>query len=192
VNSWKEFLSRALGQSRRPALVGVGQELRGDDAAGILAIRRLQQAIEPADDPDSEMITASSTRAESTADSKSPPLAPTRFFFEAGSLPEASAGPLRRFGPDWVIFLDAAEMGKAPGSISWIEPDQIDAITGSTHAFPMSGFFEYLKSELGCRVSLVGIQPKHMDFDAPVSDEILRAVNEIADFIIGENLKTVL
>jgi hypothetical protein len=56
----------------------------------------------------------------------------------------------------------------------------------------MSGFFEYLKSELGCRVSLVGIQPKHMDFDAPVSDEILRAVNEIADFIIGENLKTVL
>jgi hydrogenase 3 maturation protease len=172
-------------------MVGVGQELRGDDAAGILAIRRLQQAIEPSDDPDSASIHASSLRTESTADFQSPPRASARFLFEAGSLPEASAGPLRRFEPDWVIFFDAAEMGKAPGSISWIEPDQLDAITGSTHAFPMSGFFQYLISELGCQVSLVGIQPKHMDFDAPVSDEVLGAVKEIADFITTENLKSV-
>ncbi|OGO09349.1 MAG: hypothetical protein A3K46_07470 [Chloroflexi bacterium RBG_13_60_9] len=123
-------------------------------------------------------------------DSNPNPRASARFFFEAGSLPEASAGPLRRFGPDWVIFFDAAEMGKTPGSISWIEPDQIDAIAGSTHAFPMSGFFRYLISELGCRVSLVGIQPKHMDFDAPVSDEVMGAVKQIADFIAGENLKS--
>ncbi len=171
-------------------MVGVGQELRGDDAAGILAIRRLQQAIGPADDPDSASKQASFRRTERTVDSNPNPRASARFFFEAGSLPEASAGPLRRFGPDWVIFFDAAEMGKTPGSISWIEPDQIDAIAGSTHAFPMSGFFRYLISELGCRVSLVGIQPKHMDFDAPVSDEVMGAVKQIADFIAGENLKS--
>jgi len=190
MNSWKELLSQALNHSRRPALVGVGQELRGDDAAGILAIRRLQQRIVPAGDPDSDLIQVSSQRTERTAGSGQKMRSSAPFLFEAGSLPEAAAGPLRRFGPDWVILLDAAEMGKAPGSVCWIEPDQIDGISGSTHAFPMSGFCQYLISELSCRVSIVGIQPKHLDFDTPISDEVLESVMEIVDLISGESLNT--
>jgi hydrogenase 3 maturation protease len=169
VNSWKELLSRALKKSRRPAMVGIGQELRGDDAAGVVVVRTLQGSV--------GFPSPASAAQEGSL-----------LLFEAGSLPEAAAGPLRRFGPDWVIFFDAADMGEAPGTICWIEPDQIDGVYGSTHAFPMGGFCHYLISELGCRVAIVGIQPKHLDFDSPVSDEVLRSISEIAALISGGGL----
>ncbi len=171
MNSWKELLSQAIRSSRRLALVGIGQELRGDDAAGVLVVRTLQSI------------------AVSTPQNPAAPET-TTFLFEAGSLPEAAAGPLRRFGPDRVIFFDAADNGKTPGTVSWIEPDQIDRCFGSTHAFSMSGFCRYLAAELGCRVAIVGIQPKHLDFDAPVSDEVLQSIKEIAGIISGGNLRT--
>jgi hydrogenase 3 maturation protease len=158
IRSWDQHLSETLRESLRLAFVGVGQELRGDDAAGVLTVRRLRQAV--------------SDRSG------------TRLYFEAGPLPEASAGPLRRFRPDWVVFLDAADMGAAPGTIRWIEPDQIESGLTSTHTFPMGGFAEYLSAELGCRVAVLGIQPEQMEFDAPVSAQVRRSIEELATRIL--------
>jgi hydrogenase 3 maturation protease len=184
TSHWKQRLSEVLRESRRLAFVGVGQDLRGDDAAGILLVRRLQQrAAEDVDSTDSP-------------EKENPPLSPRkqkvilersaeRLYFEAGSLPEASAGPLRRFGPDFVIFLDAAQMGEGPGTVGWIEPGQIDDGSASTHTFPMGGFAEYLSTELGCRVAVLGIQPEQMEFDAPATEQVLRAIEEIAARIAG-------
>jgi hydrogenase 3 maturation protease len=172
-NSWKEQLSASLKKSRKTAFVGVGQELRGDDAAGILAVRALEQALAP-------------RRKTSGPDPKEAARIPALFFFEAGPLPEASAGPLRRFGPEMVIFLDAADMGEKPGAARWIEPDEIGGFSGSTHTFPMSGYAQYLASELGCRVAVLGIQPKQMEFDSPVSEEIRRTIEGIASMILTE------
>jgi hydrogenase maturation protease len=186
-NSWIEQLSKILTTNRRIAFVGVGQELRGDDAAGILAIRRLEQSLASAGASDSETIpsTPPSTGGAAYSNKKVRAFAP--FLFEAGPLPEASAGPLRRFGPERVIFLDAADMGEAPGAIGWIEPDRIGGCSASTHTFPMSGFSRYLTSELGCQVAVLGIQPKQLDFDTPVSEEILRAIEEITAVILTES-----
>lgn len=163
--SWKEPLRNALAHSRRPAFVGLGQELRGDDAAGVILARRLSHDLRGESDPP-------------------PSPTPVRWFFEAGALPEASAGPLRRFGPDRVVFLDAAELGEPPGSVRWIEPGQLESGRLGTHTFPMSGFAGYLEAELRCRVSLLGIQPKRMDFDAPLSEEVLSAIDEIVRFFL--------
>ncbi len=160
-NIWKANLRRFLSRSRKPAFVGIGQELRGDDAAGVLIIRRLQE--QPARD-------GARTAAP--------------FLFEAGALPEACSGPLRRFGPDRVVFFDAADMGEAPGAIRWIEPGELEGGAGGTHNFPVGGFARYLESELGSRVAILGIQPRHMDFDGGVSDEVGKAVDVIAGEIM--------
>ncbi|MGB7537843.1 MAG: hydrogenase 3 maturation endopeptidase HyCI [Anaerolineales bacterium] len=165
-NSWNKPLRKFLNPSRKPAFVGIGQELRGDDAAGILLLRRLQ-AHPPA------------------ARSSAP------FLFEAGSLPEASAGPLRRFGPDRVVFFDAADMGEAPGSVRWIDPAELKDASLATHTFPMGGFSQYLESEFGCRVAILGIQPECIDFDAPVSECVRRAMDEIVEAILSQLTKVV-
>ena len=165
TNSWIGQISNLLATSRRTAFVGVGQELRGDDAAGVLAVRALESAF------------ASLPRGGGPE--------PAPFFFEAGPLPEASAGPLRRFRPDGVVFLDAADLGEPPGSVGWIEPDGIDDESAGTHAFPLQGFSRYLQNELGCRIALIGIQPRQMEFDSPASPEVVSAIDEIVRQIVS-------
>jgi hydrogenase 3 maturation protease len=137
----------------------------------MLAVRRLAAAF-------------ASRPADGDTGSKHPARNPAPFFFEAGPIPEASAGPLRRFRPDWVVFLDSADLGEKPGSIGWIEPEMIGGAPAGTHTFPLEGFSRYLQSELGCRVALLGIQPRQLEFDSPASPEILSAVEEIVQVLL--------
>jgi hydrogenase 3 maturation protease len=65
----------------RIAVVGIGNELNGDDAAGILAARKLSKKYCP-----------------QKVDENSPH--PVFIVIEAGLAPEAFTGPLRRFRPD--------------------------------------------------------------------------------------------
>ena len=39
---------------------------------------------------------------------------------EAGPAPENFTGPLRRFRPDLVLLVDAAQMDAEPGTIGWL------------------------------------------------------------------------
>jgi len=128
------------------------------------------------------------TAAESSADIARARI-PAPFLFEAGPLPEASAGPLRRFAPEWVVFIDAAALDQAPGTIGWIDPQDAASATPGAHAYPLSAFAEYLTAELGCRTAFLGIQPEAMDFDTPVSVAVKRAVDEIVreiEWILSE------
>ncbi len=145
---------RAGGESlpRRLAIVGVGHELRGDDAAGLEVARRTQ------------------------------PYAGERMLvLEGGPAPENVAGPLRRFAPDAVLFVDAAEFGAEPGAVCWLTPEQAEGLSASTHTMPLSLFARYLQQELDCRVYLVGIQPAQNEIGEPLSAPVARAVNALRD-----------
>jgi hydrogenase 3 maturation protease len=171
-NSWKKPLSQSLRKSRKVAFVGVGQELRGDDAAGVLVVRRLMESA----GKNPSTIRPRSKDAESRHEEF--------LLFEAGPLPEAAAGTLRRYRPEWVVFIDAADMGEQPGVMRWLDPQQAEGLAGSTHTFPLSGLSEYLSTELDCRVAILGIQSKNLEFDSPISEEVERAIEEIVSFII--------
>src|SRR5512135_3260488 len=81
-------LIKANNPEARLALVGIGNLLRGDDAAGILIARAL---------------------ARRPALQK-----PNLLVLDSGGLPENFSGVLRRFQPDAILFIDAAELGAAP------------------------------------------------------------------------------
>src|SRR5512140_3040304 len=115
TSSWSESLRRTLTQLRLPkgslhvALVGVGNEIRGDDGAGVLIVRTLRYVL--------------GTRHGLT-------------IIDAGSAPESCTGQLRSFRPDLVLFIDSAEMDASPGSIQWL--DWHSAASGiATHGFPL-------------------------------------------------------
>lgn len=165
--------------------MGVGQELRGDDAAGVLVIRRLIELTSA-----SARINFANSRTQTEQTESRPREEP--LLFEAGPLPESAAGPLRRYQPDWVVLIDAADMGEAAGAIRWLDPLQVEDFSGSTHAVPLGGFANYLSSELGCKVAVLGIQSKSLEFDSPVSDEVRRAIEEITTFLIRESAEKAL
>ena len=82
---------------------------------------------------------------------------------EAGPAPENHSYQLRRFQPDLVILIDAAQMNLAPGEIRLIDLNAIDGFGASTHTTPLALFAHYLRGELGCEILLIGIQPDDTD-----------------------------
>lgn len=161
-STWKTPLNLLLqklkaesGNFPRVAILGIGNSLRSDDAAGMLIARVLSQR-ECAADVDHILI------------------------LEAGHAPENKTGELRRFAPDLVLLVDAAEMGEEPGTVEWISEDDIDGMSASTHSLPLSMLAQYLKLELNCKVILLGIQPASNEVGETVSAEVLQAVEKVA------------
>jgi hydrogenase 3 maturation protease len=167
-SSWKQPLSKFLKRKHRIAVVGVGQELHGDDAAGILIIRRLQEAF-GVNNP-----------------YRGGPSSDPFLLLEAGVLPERATGAIRRYQPELIIFLDAADMLEPPGTIRWIEPQEISSLSIGTHGFPLGTLSGFLAEELGCPAAVIGIQPKTLDFDAPLSDEVRQAVETLTSFFMDK------
>jgi hydrogenase 3 maturation protease len=127
---FEERLRRRLRAMRRVAVVGVGDELNVHDRLGMLAAKEV------------EGLHLSHVRV-----------------FLAGTVPESVTGPIRRYKPDAVVLLDAADMGARPGTVALVEPREIRASLLSTHALPLSVVMDFLEKDTGARVMLVGIQP---------------------------------
>ena len=101
-------------------------------------------------------------------------------WIEAGLAPENFTGPLRRFGAQLVLLVDAAEMGAPAGTIRLLDWQDTTGFGPSTHIQPLSTLAEYLGAEMGCQVVLLGIQPARLDFDSPLSAPVRRAVTRLA------------
>ncbi len=148
-------------------VVGIGHDLRGDDAAGVLAARRLQEYTIKAN------IGATHT-------------SPLCLVIDAGPAPENVTGAVRRFAPDLVLLVDAADLGEPPGTVRWLDWRETSGLSASTHALPLYVLAGYLVSELGCAVALLGIQPGSTAFDAPPTP----AVRAVADAVAASLYET--
>ncbi len=158
---WQKAISQALRRLQQPetqpriALVGIGHELRGDDAAGVILARALQPL--------------ASSHADRLA------------VIEAGHAPENFTRVLRDFHPDLIVFVDAAQMNEAPGTIRWLAWQDTAGLSGSTHTLPIHVLASFLATDLGCEIGLLGIQPAGNAMDAPLSPAVQRAVDELAE-----------
>ena len=158
-SSWIRLLkkkARSLAKNRnhpvRIALVGIGNEINGDDGAGVHIAHSLSQY---------------STEQ------------PGWLVVEAGLAPENFTGTLRRFQPDLVVLIDAAEMALPAGEIACLDWSAAGGWSASTHTLPLNMLSAFLVSELGCQVMVLGIQPMQMEMDQPFSQEVTRAVDEV-------------
>ncbi|MBN1564706.1 MAG: hydrogenase 3 maturation endopeptidase HyCI [Anaerolineae bacterium] len=155
---WTVKLKQALNPGQRIAILGVGHELRGDDAAGVLVARELHTAL-PAHD--------------------------NLLIIEAGPLPENHTGALRRFAPDVVVLVDAALMQAEAGAVNWIDWRIIAGGGPSTHTLPLHVFARYVEDEFGCTVHIIGIQPENNALLAELSEPVQMAVQSVVGEIVN-------
>jgi hydrogenase 3 maturation protease len=133
----------------RVAVVGVGNTMRGDDGAGILVVRALAARLQDA---------------------------PEVLLIDGSTAPENFTGPLRRFRPDLVIEIDAAHLEQPAGTVAWVDWRDADGMSASTHTLPPSVLARFLSTDLGCQVSLLGIQPATLEMGCSLSPEVEAAV----------------
>lgn len=74
-------------------------------------------------------------------------------------MPENFTSEVRRLKPSHVVLIDSTEMGGRPGDLAFIDSGEVTATRVSTHALPLSIVMQYIETELGAKVVLIGIQP---------------------------------
>ena len=99
-------------------------------------------------------------------------------------MPENAVGALRRFNPNLVILLDAADFGGLPGEIRWIDPQDTSGFSASSHSLPFSVLAGYLTREFNCDVGLLGIQPSSLDFDAGLSSPVKNSLTGMLQYLV--------
>jgi hydrogenase 3 maturation protease len=156
--SWPQALEHTIERLRRAdrpariAIVGIGHELCGDDAAGVVAARALRRLIAARD---------------------------RLLVLDAGPAPENYTGRLRRFAPDLVLLIDAAQMGAPPGAVRWLSWRSAGGLSASTHSLPCSMLAGYLVADLGCEVAILGIQPDDTTIGGPLTQAVQRSLDAL-------------
>lgn len=140
---------------RKIKIIGIGNPLMGDDGAGVAAIERLRQHHLP----------------------------------EGVELIDAGTGGLALLylmeGVDKVIFLDAVEMGQAPGTVRRFPAEELATAGegGSGLSLHATGLLEVLAlaRQMGPNpeVVLMGIQPESVAWGLGLSQTVSRALGRL-------------
>ena len=157
MNDLKKLLCEFLSGAERLAVLGAGSTLRGDDAAGMVLIERLQE----------RFINAENIRC-----------------YPGETAPENYSGSISRFCPTHLLVVDAADMGEMPGAVFPVDPKDVGGVSCCTHMLPLKVMLTYLAQETGSKLLLLGIQPKSMEFEAPLSAEAEKAVDALYEAIV--------
>jgi hydrogenase 3 maturation protease len=152
--NWQKAIRSLLDGSKRPAVLGVGSILRGDDGAGVICAKYLQR------------------------DKKRGILPESFTVFIGETAPENITGVIIRSKPDRLIIVDAVESDcETPDVMVFMHREEcIEGFSASTHKMPLEVLCTYLYKSAGCEIAVVGIHASHIGFQSKMS---LRTRNTI-------------
>lgn len=149
-------LKNRLRDAKRVAILGIGSELRGDDAAGILVARYIGRA---------------------------PSVTKKQGFlrvFEGATAPENLTGEIKKFKPTHLVIIDSADINEKVGVAKLIDPDKVSGFSSCTHSLPIKILVDYLAKSIGCEVAIIGIQPGRLDFASDISKEVKQTTRQVS------------
>jgi len=143
-----------LNDAKFVVIIGMGNELRADDAVGLHIVRLLK------------------------------PYTNNRLqVFEGYMTPETFIGPACAVHPTHLLIVDAAELHEKPGVWQVLSSDDVEEGLFTTHAIPATEVAAEIQRRCGSKVAFLGIQPKSRDISLSLSNECQQAAKKIADII---------
>lgn len=144
-------------ENDRYAVLGVGNDLKGDDAVGWYVVDRLEKRFSG----DHHLLRIKT------------------------SVPENHVREITDFAPKHLVVVDAADFGLKPGSVKVVREYQIKGSALSSHSSPLTVFLRlYQEGETTNRpVTIIGVQKKENEFGQPMSEEVMRTGEMLADII---------
>ncbi len=152
-------LLQRLKKAKSLVILGIGSELMQDDAAGVVVAQNLIKKY--------------------GEDNKNFRIYPTY------TNPENFTKIIAGYNPDHIIIIDAADLNKQPGSISFIPYETIEDITIGTHKISLIMTIEYLKKAINCEVTVIAIQYKSIDFNCKMTREMRDGVKQTISLLSG-------
>jgi len=142
-------------------VLGIGNRLGGDDAAGPCLV---------------DMLNHRQHRAKSLHAAEIAAI-------DAGTAPESYTSVIRQRRPESLILVDAADMGLPPGTLRTIPPEKISVLSFSTHHMPLSMFISYVQEFCG-KVLFIGVQPERTEMGRRLSKAVRKNTTELSEVIL--------
>jgi hydrogenase 3 maturation protease len=158
--SWRAETEAALSGTARIVVCGIGNDLRGDDAAGILIVRALEKSSAAVHPKIRDVL-----------------------FLDGGETPENQTSRMRAFRPDLVVLVDAARSGRPPGEIFLIKKETITDEEVSTHRISLKLLVRFIEESIGPRVLFLGIEPESTEPESAVSNAVQRAIFILTEYL---------
>jgi len=99
-------------------------------------------------------------------------------------VPENYTQPIIDARPDKIIIIDAADWNGPAGAIRFIDAEEINNMSFSTHDSSLQTFINYLKNHLpNIDIIIVGIQPKRKGLLDSLSPEVEKTVDELSHLL---------
>ncbi|MGQ9800297.1 MAG: hydrogenase maturation protease [Candidatus Saccharicenans sp.] len=155
---WVSFLKKELRGLERLLVLGTGNALKADDAAGLLVASLLERGL--------------SRRQKLRIK-----------ILRVYELIDSYHRRIKRLHPSHLIVIDAVDMGRRPGSIMVTRLE-----LGQKKEKISSEFYlllEKLAAESACRIYLVGIQPDSLDFGHPITPAVKEACRQVSEALIN-------
>ena len=145
-----------LKDARRVAVIGIGSDLRADDAAGVEVVRSLRRHL----------------------------TSPNVLLIDGGVAPENFTAQIKKFRPSHVIMIDATDLGLKPGTASIVDLNTITGPSIFSHRLPLSIFADYLRAQFETKIILIGIQPANARIGAAMGNQVKKAVDATSAVIL--------
>lgn len=78
-----------------------------------------------------------------------------------------------------IIFIDAADFGGAPGELRLIDAEHIPQSSLSTHSVPLPVVSRILYEDTKAKIYFIGIQPKSVEHQEGLSEEVKLAADAL-------------
>jgi len=150
-------LEEFLKNHDKIVILGIGNEIKGDDALGPNIVWKLNELFEKNDNV---------------------------IVFDGGTVPENYTGLIRKEKPTHIILVDAVEMKKDPGYIRVVQKEEIANYNISTHAMPVSFLIKFMETTIGAEIILVGVQPKSMELADEISKEVEKSIEIVVNTLV--------
>ncbi|MFX0101695.1 MAG: hydrogenase maturation protease [Candidatus Hodarchaeota archaeon] len=166
-NDFESDLIAKLEGSNRLTIVGIGADLREDDAVGTILARELILLVKNELDED----------GKASDDFSDQELIKFKnlLIINATVVPENYMTTIQEFKPDQVVFIDAANLGEqgTPGDIAFVNLEDLGRYTFSTHSISLDQVIEIMKS-LGVKSKFItiGIQLKRKGYGEQLSEPV--------------------
>ncbi|NHJ32208.1 MAG: hydrogenase 3 maturation endopeptidase HyCI [Asgard group archaeon] len=150
-------LLRKVKPTKKICIMGIGNYDRADDYVGSAVIESLEQKTFP------ENIK----------------------LINAGPVPEAVTAVIKRFEPDYLIIVDAAQMDEEPGTIRIFSEKNVDSAYMITpHKVSMKMYTQYLKHFLkNLKTVFIGIQPKSLRYNEGMTESVKLSADFISEML---------
>ncbi len=184
-------------------ILGIGNDIRGDDGLGPYIINRLSNLNEDVSNNGSleDTYIDNPINLEDIIHFSNNIL-----LINGGSVPENFTGPIKKFNPSHIIIIDACLMNMNPGEVNIVSKENIVNISVSTHSMSLAYLIKYLESSSDditvnkdsnleinensnleihndFKMLFVGIEPEIMDLSFDLTDSVKESCDNLINII---------